>query len=100
VEAPVDFSDLSLEYIGIMYEGLLDFELRQAAAEESGAAVSPDPERWGRLGTPAQHPPELANPRHDRSANAGWMPVCLPQPQPSWSETIPSLAEPSPSSPL
>ncbi len=34
VEAPVDFSDLSSEYIGILYEGLLDFELRQAAAED------------------------------------------------------------------
>jgi hypothetical protein len=32
VEAPVDFSDLSSEYIGILYEGLLDFELRRAAA--------------------------------------------------------------------
>lgn len=30
VEAPVDFSDLSSEYIGILYEGLLDFELRCA----------------------------------------------------------------------
>ncbi|WLT40633.1 hypothetical protein NON20_25710 (plasmid) [Synechocystis sp. B12] len=30
VTAPVDFSDLSSEYIGILYEGLLDFELRQA----------------------------------------------------------------------
>ncbi len=30
VEAPVDFSDLSSEYIGILYEGLLDYELRQA----------------------------------------------------------------------
>jgi len=29
VEAPVDFSDLSSEYIGILYEGLLDFELRR-----------------------------------------------------------------------
>ncbi len=28
--APVDFSDLSSEYIGILYEGLLDFELRTA----------------------------------------------------------------------
>jgi hypothetical protein len=27
---PVDFSDLSSEYIGILYEGLLDFELRRA----------------------------------------------------------------------
>lgn len=34
VEAPVDFSDLSSEYIGILYEGLLDFELRQATADE------------------------------------------------------------------
>ncbi|GAB4477675.1 MAG: hypothetical protein OHK0037_39660 [Elainellaceae cyanobacterium] len=30
VEAPVDFSDLSSEYIGMLYEGLLDFELRRA----------------------------------------------------------------------
>jgi len=28
--APVDFSDLSTEYIGILYEGLLDFELKTA----------------------------------------------------------------------
>jgi hypothetical protein len=32
VPAPVDFSDLSSEYIGILYEGLLDFELRTAPA--------------------------------------------------------------------
>jgi len=30
ISAPVDFSDLSSEYIGILYEGLLDFELRRA----------------------------------------------------------------------
>ncbi len=30
VTVPVDFSDLSSEYIGILYEGLLDFELRNA----------------------------------------------------------------------
>lgn len=30
VAAPVDFSDLSSEYIGILYEGLLDFELKVA----------------------------------------------------------------------
>lgn len=30
VAAPVDFSDLSSEYIGILYEGLLDFELHRA----------------------------------------------------------------------
>ncbi|MFB2738069.1 Eco57I restriction-modification methylase domain-containing protein [Umezakia ovalisporum] len=34
VEAPVDFSDLSSEYIGILYEGLLDFELRRAGEDE------------------------------------------------------------------
>ena len=34
VNAPVDFSDLSSEYIGILYEGLLDFELRRAADDE------------------------------------------------------------------
>ena len=31
VAAPVDFSTLSSEYIGILYEGLLDYELKQAA---------------------------------------------------------------------
>jgi len=30
VTMPVDFSDLSSEYIGILYEGLLDFELKTA----------------------------------------------------------------------
>lgn len=30
--SPVDFSSLDNEYIGILYEGLLDFELRQATA--------------------------------------------------------------------
>ena len=30
VTVPVDFSDLSSEYIGIVYEGLLDYELRTA----------------------------------------------------------------------
>ncbi|MFO0686899.1 MAG: DNA methyltransferase [Sandaracinus sp.] len=34
VEAPVDFSDLSSEYIGILYEGLLDYELRRAPTED------------------------------------------------------------------
>jgi len=33
VAAPVDFSDLSSEYIGILYEGLLDYELRRADVE-------------------------------------------------------------------
>lgn len=32
VPAPVDFSGLSSEYIGILYEGLLDFELKTAPA--------------------------------------------------------------------
>jgi len=32
ITAPVDFSDLSSEYIGILYEGLLDFELKTADA--------------------------------------------------------------------
>lgn len=34
VDAPVDFSTLSSEYIGILYEGLLDFELKQAAEDD------------------------------------------------------------------
>ena len=32
VTVPVDFSDLSSEYIGIVYEGLLDYELKTAPA--------------------------------------------------------------------
>ncbi|MEW6443202.1 MAG: hypothetical protein AB1640_19870 [bacterium] len=35
VPAPVDFSDLSSEYIGILYEGLLDFELHRAPADDA-----------------------------------------------------------------
>ncbi|HWN68296.1 MAG TPA: DNA methyltransferase, partial [Haliangium sp.] len=34
IETPVDFSDLPSEHIGILYEGLLDFELRRAPADE------------------------------------------------------------------
>lgn len=34
VPVPVDFSDLSSEYIGILYEGLLDFELKKASENE------------------------------------------------------------------
>lgn len=34
VSAPVDFSALSSEYIGILYEGLLDFELKQAEGDD------------------------------------------------------------------
>ncbi len=40
VEAPVDFSDLSSEYIGILYEGLLDFELRRVPDDEVIVFVS------------------------------------------------------------
>ena len=32
IPVPVDFTDLSSEYIGILYEGLLDYELRTAPA--------------------------------------------------------------------
>ena len=31
---PVDFTDLSSEYIGILYEGLLDYELKTAPADD------------------------------------------------------------------
>ena len=31
---PVDFSDLSSEYIGILYEGLLDYELKTASSDD------------------------------------------------------------------
>jgi hypothetical protein len=34
VETPIDFSDLSSEYIGILYESLLDYQLRQARSNE------------------------------------------------------------------
>ncbi|OPX62710.1 MAG: Eco57I restriction-modification methylase [Methanomassiliicoccales archaeon PtaB.Bin134] len=34
VSGPVDFSDLRTEYIGMMYEGLLDYRLREVTAEE------------------------------------------------------------------
>lgn len=34
VTAPVDFSDLSSEYIGILYEGLLDYELKRCADDD------------------------------------------------------------------
>ncbi|MGC9317958.1 MAG: Eco57I restriction-modification methylase domain-containing protein, partial [Armatimonadota bacterium] len=38
VSGPVDFSDLRTEYIGMIYEGLLDFQLRQVG-EDEGAVV-------------------------------------------------------------
>ena len=31
---PVDFSDLSSEYLGILYEGLLDYELKTAPSND------------------------------------------------------------------
>ncbi len=34
VAAPVDFSDLSTEYIGVLYEGLLDYELKTAPSDD------------------------------------------------------------------
>ncbi len=34
VTVPVDFSDLSSEYIGVLYEGLLDYELKAAPADD------------------------------------------------------------------
>ena len=34
VAAPVDFSDLSSEYIGVLYEGLLDYELKAAPDDD------------------------------------------------------------------
>ncbi|KMY85700.1 hypothetical protein BUMB_02941 [Candidatus Paraburkholderia calva] len=33
-EAPVDFATMSSEHIGVLYEGLLDFELKQAASDD------------------------------------------------------------------
>lgn len=40
VPSPVDFSDLSSEYIGILYEGLLDFELKTAPAGDPVIFIS------------------------------------------------------------
>ena len=34
VTVPVDFSDLSSEYIGVLYEGLLDYELKAAPEDD------------------------------------------------------------------
>ena len=34
VAAPVDFSDLSSEYLGVLYEGLLDYELKTAPQDD------------------------------------------------------------------
>ena len=34
MSAPVDFSDLSTEYIGVLYEGLLDYELKTAPNDD------------------------------------------------------------------
>ncbi len=34
VSAPVNFSDLSTEYIGVLYEGLLDYELKTAPGDD------------------------------------------------------------------
>jgi len=34
VSGPVDFSDLRTEYIGMMYEGLLDYKLRKVSPED------------------------------------------------------------------
>lgn len=59
IDVPVDFSNLPSESIGILYEGLLDYELRPAG-EGSGLLV-----RWGgtrkRAGT-FYTPPQLAGP--------------------------------------
>ena len=38
--APVDFSDLSTEYIGILYEGLLDYELKTAPEDDAVVFLS------------------------------------------------------------
>ena len=40
VAAPVDFSDLSTEYIGILYEGLLDYELKTAPDNDAVVFLS------------------------------------------------------------
>jgi hypothetical protein len=44
VPTPVDFSDLSSEYIGILYEGLLDFELRPPRGRSYGVSLRSEPQ--------------------------------------------------------
>jgi hypothetical protein len=39
VPVPVDFSDLSSEYIGILYEGMLDYELKQVPEGEAAVLL-------------------------------------------------------------
>jgi len=39
VHGPVDFSELSAEYIGMMYEGLLDYQVRQVSPEEEAIVI-------------------------------------------------------------
>ncbi len=58
----MDFSDLSSEYIGILYEGLLDFELRRAGREPAHGL----PERRQSTGA-APRPPR----GHDDSGHEG-----------------------------
>lgn len=43
IQVPVDFSDLSSEYIGILYEGLLDYELRRAEEPVIFLALGDEP---------------------------------------------------------
>jgi hypothetical protein len=43
IDSPVDFSDLSSEYIGILYEGLLDYELRKATEPMAFLALGDEP---------------------------------------------------------
>ena len=39
VSGPVDFSDLRTEYIGMMYEGLLDYKLRRVSEEQEAVVI-------------------------------------------------------------
>ena len=45
ISAPVDFSSLGSEYIGILYEGLLDFELRAAVERADRVPGRRQPDR-------------------------------------------------------
>jgi len=42
-KGPVDFSDLRTEYIGMMYEGLLDYELKRAPEPLVFVRLGPEP---------------------------------------------------------
>ena len=54
VAGPVDFSALRTEYVGIVYEGLLDYELRRADADDPDRAARRRPSARSAAFAPAR----------------------------------------------